>query len=396
MKYKIGNVFKGDRRIWWIFVIFSLISLVAVYSSIGWTSIKRHHSPTFDLLNHALFVLLSYVAIIIVANINRKWITKAIPIVYLLSVFLAFVTCIQGTRWLNIVGVSFQPSELAKLAVVLFTARMVSLYPDQKDDKRFFWILIGLIGGLAMLILPQNFSSALLVGLLGMAVLLFGGINTSRCIKFILAILGVGALVLGIAYLRYRSVVNYSDSSELNVEDVPDTKVLPRLITWGHRIDTRFHPNYDEVTQENKARMAIAQGGFIRFGIGSNVQSRLMTQAHNDFIYAIIIEETGMVGGIVIFLLYCCFYFCCLRVSARCKDAFGSMIVFGLGSLIFFQALIHMLVVLGVGPTTGQNLPLISSGGSAYVIMAIAIGIIQSIASDNKIKDAQGITNGNS
>ena len=389
MKVKIGNVFKGERRIWWIFVIFSLISLVAVYSSIGWTSIKRHHSPTFDLITHAVYVILSYIAIILVANTNRKWITKAVPFVYILSFILALFACLQGTRWLNIVGISFQPSELAKIAVVLMTARLLSMYPDRKDDKKFFWILLGTIGLLAVLILPQNFSSALLVGILGMTVMFYGGMNLRRCLLFCASIAGVGVLVLGIAYGRYKASVNVSDSSTVDIEGVSEVKVLPRLITWGHRIDSRFHPNYDELSQENIARMAIAQGGIVRLGIGSNVHSRLMTQAHNDFIYAIIIEETGMVGGLVIFLLYCWFYFCCLKVAVRCQDTFGSMIVFGLGSLIYFQALIHMMVVLGVGPTTGQNLPLISSGGSAYLMMALAVGIIQSIASDNKIKAAK-------
>ena len=158
--------------------------------------------------------------------------------------------------------------------------------------------------------------------------------------------------------------------------------VLERSETWVNRVDRWLNPNHDELSQENMARMAIARGGVLGAGIGNTVHARLMTQAHNDFIYAIIIEETGMVGGLVVFILYAIFYYRCVRLARRCKGTFGSLIVAGLGTVIYIQALVNMSVAVGVLPVTGQTLPFVSYGGTAYLFLGCGFGVIQSVAAD--------------
>jgi len=165
---------------------------------------------------------------------------------------------------------------------------------------------------------------------------------------------------------------------------VGDKMDMARTSTWGHRLQAWMHPNPNELTQENMARMAVARGGFFGTGIGTTIHGRLMTQAHNDFIYAIIIEETGLLSAILIFLLYALFYFRCIRIATRCNGLFGSLCVAGLGTAIFLQAIVNMSVAVGVLPVTGQTLPFISYGGTAYLFLGCGVGVIQAVAADNK------------
>ena len=167
---------------------------------------------------------------------------------------------------------------------------------------------------------------------------------------------------------------------------VGDKMDVARSGTWGHRLQNWLHPNPDELSQENMARMAVARGEFFGCGIGSTIHGRLMTQAHNDFIYAIIIEEAGMLAAIAIFALYVLFYFRCIHIARHCKGTFGSLSVAGLSTMIFLQALVNMSVAVGVLPVTGQTLPFISFGGTAYLFMGFGVGVIQSVAADNKKK----------
>ncbi|MBQ6096845.1 MAG: FtsW/RodA/SpoVE family cell cycle protein, partial [Bacteroidales bacterium] len=175
----------------------------------------------------------------------------------------------------------------------------------------------------------------------------------------------------------------------LLIGDKMNIPFLARSGTWSSRIDNWLNFNEDELSQESMARMAVASGKLFGVGIGSTIQARLMTQANNDLIYSIIIEETGMVGGLVVFLLYLYLYVRCIKIAIKCKGDFGRMTVVGLGTLIFLQAAIHMSVSVGALPVTGQTLPLISSGGTAYLCMGLALGIIQSVAYDVNLNESK-------
>ena len=204
--------------------------------------------------------------------------------------------------------------------------------------------------------------------------MLFGGVNRKWWWRLFLAGVLVVSVGLAIAYMRY--------DKGTQAETEKTEQILERSTTWGHRIHSWLQPNPDELSQENMARMAIARGGILGKGPGNTVHARLMTQAHNDFIYAIIIEELGMVTGILVLVLYSFFYFRCIRLAWRCKGRFGALAVAGFGTMIYLQALANMCVAVGVLPVTGQTLPFISYGGTAYLFLGCGLGVIQSVAAD--------------
>ena len=269
-------------------------------------------------------------------------------------------------RWfhLPVIG-QFQPSEIAKVILIIFVARMIAKRQENIEDIATFFMLLVSILAVVVLVLPENFSTAALIFLSCYLMMLFGGVKR----KYWWNLLGVLVLVGGVAMFVMLKTGEHSD-------------VLERSETWVNRVDRWLNPNHDELSQENMARMAIARGGVLGAGIGNTVHARLMTQAHNDFIYAIIIEETGMVGGLVVFILYAIFYYRCVRLARRCKGTFGSLIVAGLGTVIYIQALVNMSVAVGVLPVTGQTLPFVSYGGTAYLFLGCGFGVIQSVAAD--------------
>ena len=369
MKRKL-NILAGDTALWVIFFLLSGISLIAVYSSIGRTAITDLNStPNAAFFKHLGLVLTTYVAIIICSHINYRHFAKIFQWLYLISVVLLILVIIMGTeRWLVIPKVGrFQPSEIAKVALIVFTARNIAVNRDRLDEKQTFYFLLIPVVIVCMLVAPENLSTGILIFVTCFLMLFFGGVNKELWWKgfAIIAVLGtVGFLVL------------YFLGDKID---------LFRSPTWGHRLQNWLHPDPDELTQENMARMAVARGGFFHpNGIGTTIHGRLMTQAHNDFIFAIIIEEVGSLVGFFIFALYAWFYFRCIRIASNCKGKFGSLSVAGLGTMIFIQAIVHMSVALGVLPVTGQTLPFISYGGTAYLFMGVGIGVIQAVAADNK------------
>ena len=370
MKRKL-NIFAGDKALWVIFFLLSGISLVAVYSTIGLSAISEQDAtPMHVFFKHLGLVLLTYVAIIILSHINYRFFSKASCWVFYISLILLIVVMFTGgDRWLAIPHLpKFQPSEIAKVALMVFLARSIAVNHEQIEEKRtFYWLLVPVVLT-CLLVAPENLSTGLLIFLACYILLLFGGVNKSMWWKG-LALLAVAALVVfAIFYF------------------VGDKMDVARSSTWGHRLQSWLHPNPDELSQENMARMAIARGEFFGQGIGSTIHGRLMTQAHNDFIYAIIIEEAGMFAAIIIFALYSLFYFRCIHIARHCKGLFGSLSVAGLSTVIFLQALVNMCVAVGVLPVTGQTLPFISFGGTAYIFLGCGVGVIQAVAADNKKK----------
>lgn len=364
---KTSKIFKGDRTLWVVFFLLSIISLVAVYSSIGLYAYSQPGTrPTSLFFKHTLIVLATYFTIIILSKINYRYFSRFAMLGYWASLFLLVVMLALHGRWfhLPVIG-QFQPSEIAKVILIIFVARMIAKRKENIEDIATFFMLLVSILAVVVLVLPENFSTAALIFLSCYLMMLFGGVKR----KYWWNLLGVLVLVGGVAMFVMLKTGEHSD-------------VLERSETWVNRVDRWLNPNHDELSQENMARMAIARGGVLGAGIGNTVHARLMTQAHNDFIYAIIIEETGMVGGLVVFILYAIFYYRCVRLARRCKGTFGSLIVAGLGTVIYIQALVNMSVAVGVLPVTGQTLPFISYGGTAYLFLGCGFGVIQSVAAD--------------
>lgn len=379
---KLAKIFKGDRTIWVVFFLLSIVSLLAVYSSIGLYAYSAFASktPTTLFLRHLLIVVMTYVVVVMLSRINYRYFSRFAVLGYWAAIVLLVVMlALNQGRWVRIPVIGqFQPSEIAKVVLIIFVARMLALKKDHAGDLGQFLMLLIYIAAVVVLVLPENFSTAALIFLSAYIVMYFGGANKKYWWRLFLV--GVVLVIgfLAVSYYKYEKSLNAGSDTEM---------VIERQETWGHRVYSWINPKTDELTQENMARMAIARGGIARLGIGTTVHARLMTQAHNDFIYAIIIEETGMVGGLFVFVLYSIFYFRCVKLTRRCKGRFGALTVAGLGTMIYLQALVNMCVAVGVLPVTGQTLPFISYGGTAYLFLGCALGVIQSVAADVETQD---------
>lgn len=379
---KLAKIFKGDRTIWVVFFLLSIVSLLAVYSSIGLYAYSAFASktPTTLFLRHLLIVVMTYVVVVMLSRVNYRYFSRFAVLGYWAAIVLLVVMlALNQGRWVRIPVIGqFQPSEIAKVVLIIFVARMLALKKDHAGDLGQFLMLLIYIAAVVVLVLPENFSTAALIFLSAYIVMYFGGANKKYWWRLFLV--GVVLVIgfLAVSYYKYEKSLNAGSDTEM---------VIERQETWGHRVYSWINPKTDELTQENMARMAIARGGIARLGIGTTVHARLMTQAHNDFIYAIIIEETGMVGGLFVFVLYSIFYFRCVKLTRRCKGRFGALTVAGLGTMIYLQALVNMCVAVGVLPVTGQTLPFISYGGTAYLFLGCALGVIQSVAADVETQD---------
>ena len=380
---KLLNPFKGDKAIWFIFVVLAIISLVSVFSSIGYTAIITHTTPEKALVRHFLFIVVTFVIVILLSNFDYRKFSGFSLIGFLLAIALLSIVLFKGhsdnvagsgmSRWIYIPLIGrFQPSEFAKVIIIIYLARLLAQEKNNIHEWTTFRKVLLPVVIIAVLIVSDNLSTAVII-----YVISFIMIRLSPAQPKHLWLSTIAMLLFGLALITIGDKMN-----------IP---FLERSNTWASRIDKWLNFNEEEVSQESMAKMAVATGKMTGVGIGSTIQARLMTQANNDLIYAIILEETGMVGGIIVFLLYVFLYIRCIRIAWRCNGYFGRMTVVGLGTMIFVQAAIHMCVSVGALPITGQTLPLISSGGSSYLCMGLAIGVIQSVAYDvNKTNPEQG------
>jgi cell division protein FtsW len=357
---------EGDRTIWGVVLVLSLFSILVVYSTAGW----------HFLFNHIIKLLLGLFAMYVVHKIKFKYFSKLGQIGFLFSLVLLVLVLLIGvsingaSRWLQIAGQQFQPSDIAKLAILIYMARQISKQRDYLDNlKDLAWYVLGPLLLVCALILPNNFSTAALVFINGLALMFVGKIR----IKFI-------AGIIGVAFVGAITIYAAAKFTPLG------TKIMPRSATWVSRIDSFFIDSEgDEQTkdfQQTQALVAIQNGGVTGLGPGKSTQRSILPYSSSDFIYAIIIEEYGLFGGVMALLFYLILLFRAIRISLRIESVFGSLLSIGLMFSLVFQALINMLVSVEIIPVTGQTLPLISMGGTSIVFSCIAIGIVLSVSRD--------------
>ncbi|CAG2533913.1 MULTISPECIES: FtsW/RodA/SpoVE family cell cycle protein [Maribacter] len=383
------NIFqniKGDKAIWAIAALLALFSFLPVYSaSSNLVYVVGNGTPVGHLVKHAILLFLGFGIIYGVHKIPTHFFKGlsmiALPIVLVLLIFvLAQGTSSGGTndsRWIRLplVGFGFQPSNLAAVVLMIYVARYFSKVRDIKitfkESILPLWLPVFLV---VALILPANFSTAAIVFSMVMVLCFLGGYP----MKYLLGIVGTGILFLSIFILTAKAF--------------PD--LFPnRVDTWMSRIDSFSNPDDTEGTyQIERAKIAIATGGIVGKGAGKSVQKNFLPQSSSDFIYAIIVEEYGLVGGFILMLFYMFLLFRIVVVANGCATIFSKLLVLGVGLPIVFQALINMAVAVELFPVTGQNLPLISSGGTSSWMTCLAIGIILS-ASNKSI--AQESASGN-
>ena len=357
---------EGDKTIWGVVLALSLFSILVVYSTAGW----------HFLFSHVTKLLLGLSAMYVVHKIKFKYFSKLGQLGFVFSLFLLVLVLLIGvsvngaSRWLQIAGQQFQPSDVAKLTILVYMARQISKQREYLHDfKDLVWYVLGPLLLVCALILPNNFSTAALVFINGLVLMFVGKIR----FKFIAGIIGF-AFVCALTIYAAAKLTPWG------------TKIMPRSATWVSRIDSFFvDAEGDEQTkdfQQTQALVAIQNGGVMGVGPGKSTQRSILPYSSSDFIYAIIIEEYGLFGGIMALLFYLILMFRAIRIALRVESVFGSLLATGLMFSLVFQALINMLVSVEVLPVTGQTLPLISMGGTSIVFSCIAIGIVLSVSRD--------------
>lgn len=369
----ILDTLKGDKIIWVLVLFLSIISMLAVYSATGTIAQVRSDSYTFSfVLKHISILLLGWGIIYVFHLIDYRYYSRIAQILFLISIPLLLYTMFAGTningasRWVKIpvINLTFQSSDLAKLGIVMYLARLLSKKQDAiKSFKDAFIPLILPVVIITMLIAPMNLSTALIL-FSTCAILLFIGrvsflhlgalFGTSLCVLL---------LFIGILFI------------------LPEDKMMGRMLTWKNRIKSYVNTNDKEVDyQVKQANIAIAKGWPLGQGPGNSVQRNYLPEPYSDFIFAIIIEEYGIVGAIVIMLLYMLFLYRCISIVVKSPKAFGAFLAVGLGLSLTLQAMINMGVAVHLLPVTGVTLPFISMGGSSIWFNSMALGIILSVS----------------
>ena len=364
---------KGDKVIWGVIISLSLFSVLLVYSTAGWKYLFSHLIK----LSVGLFFLYQ------VHKIKFKYFAKigvlgfVISIILLLLVFVIGVTVNGASRWLSVAGVQFQPSDIAKLSILLFMARQLSKYRHEiKDFKFLFLYVLAPLIVICSLILPNNFSTSALIFLNGLVLMFVAKVN----IKYIVSIIGLG--IFGALFIYGIAKISPEISN----------KIMPRSATWISRVDSYFNTKevkkLDQDYQQQQALVAIYNGGFSGVGPGKSTQRNILPYSSSDFIFAIMVEEYGLVlGAIFPMLLYLILFYRALRIATKIASVFGGLICIGLMFSLVFQAFVNMLVSVGVLPVTGQTLPLISMGGTSILFTCITLGIILSVSNDTSDRE---------
>ena len=362
---------KGDKIIWMVFLLLIAISCLEVYSTIGKTVYEKQGGTPMGMFSKHLFILfLGTCVMYAVHHIKYTYFSRFAKMGIIISFALLSVTLLLGSlggksaaRWVLIPLIGqFQPSEIVKIILIVYVARVLALYQDKIKSLDVFKKLIMVIGGICILIFPENFSTAAILFGICFLMMFIGRIN--------LKYLGMIVLVGVIGIVSIFSVL----------QSKPD--LLSRGGTWVNRIEEFRNPDKTAITQSNQAQMAIATGGFFGKFVGNTTQARFLSESHNDFIFAIIIEEGGVILGLVIIILYLILLYRGIQVARRSKGYFGAFCAIGLTIMIVFQALINMFVATGITPVTGQTLPFISYGGTSFLFSCIALGIVLSISAE--------------
>jgi len=361
---------KGDKVIWTIVVFLSLVSLLAVYSATGSLAYREQGGHTEYYLFKQLSVLVMGLLIIYFAHrVNYTVYSRAAQIGFIISIPLLIYTLAFGSnlneasRWIRlpVINLTFQTSDVAKLAIFMYVSRQLSKRQHVITDfKKGFLPIIIPVGIVCVLIMPANMSTALLLGASCMLLCFIGRVP----IKFLLAMVGAGValilLMFAIAWI---------------------TGIKMRTETWLKRIEHFTNNEDSEIPyQVQQANIAIAGGGLLGKGPGNSTQRNFLPHAYSDYIYATIIEEYGIFGAFLILMAYMLLLLRSIRIFRQCPYAFGAFLAVGLSVTLVIQALTNMAVNVGLFPVTGVTLPLVSMGGSSVIFTSFAIGIILSVS----------------
>jgi cell division protein FtsW len=385
----LGSRTKGDKVIWAVVVLLALMSLLAVYSSTGLLAYKMYKGNTeIYLFKQFAFIIAGVMIIYFAHQVNYIIYARVAKILFLISIPLLFYTLFfgvklnEGSRWIRlpIVNMTFQTSDLAKLALIMYISRLLSRKQDQiKDFKKGFLPVILPVAVVCLLIAPANLSTALLIGATCLMLMFIGRVS-GKHLLFTLGITMIPVIFLIVAAMMRDK----TEPSSVIRQPSSHSRLLIRVDTWINRVGNFMYGTKadkdDDNYQVNQAKIAVANGGWIGLGPGNSRQRNFLPHPYSDFIYAIIIEEYGLIGGAIIMFIYLVFLFRSIRIFKKCPFAFGAFLALGLSFTLMIQAIANMAVNVNLFPVTGVTLPLISMGGSSFLFTCLAIGIILSVA----------------
>ncbi len=381
--FKFLKNIKGDKVIWIVVMLLCIFSLLAVYSSTGTLAYKKQGGNTeYYLFKHFLILVFGLILMYLTHLVKYTYYSRVSQIGLIITVPLLLFTLVSGTnlneanRWLTvpIINLTFQSSDVAKLFLIMYLARVLS--KKQEEIKRFrsgFLPVIVPAVIICALILPANFSTAAILFVTCIVIMFIGRIS----LKYIFALGGLGIASIILIFFLAKAA--------------PD--LFPRGGTWISRVDhflNKENADPDANYQVEQAKIAIVSGGFFGKSPGKSTQRNFLPHPYSDFIFAIIVEEYGLIGGGFVVLLYCILFFRVLKITTKCQGNFGAFLSIGIGFSLVFQALINMAVAVHLFPVTGQTLPLVSMGGTSIWFTSISLGIILSVSRRIEIETMGG------
>lgn len=372
---------KGDKTIWAIIAALAIFSFLPVYSaSTNLVYVAGKGSTLGYLLKHAILLVMGFVIVYATHKVPYRYFSGLSVLMMPVVILLLAYTLTQGTvieganasRWISIpiVGIGFQTSTLASVVLMIYVARYLARNKEKeikfKESFLYLWIPVGCV---LALILPANFSTTAITFTMVVILAYLGGYP----FKYLASILGIGVLCLALFILTVKAF--------------PDAMEGSRINTWSNRIENFASGESEDNYQAEKAKIAFASGEIYGKGPGKSVQKNFLPQSSSDFIYAIIGEEFGLIGAILIIFFFLGLLFRLVIIATKTPTIFGTLLVLGVGLPIIFQAMINMGVAVGLFPVTGQPLPLISTGGTSIWMTCFGIGIVLSVSSANPQED---------
>jgi cell division protein FtsW len=388
---QIGRLkFRGDHYIWFAVILLSLLGLLAVYSATGSLAFKKQHGNTeYFAIRHVMFLFGGFFLMYFFHLLDYKYFSRISQMAVWLAIGLLVLTLIFGNdindakRTITVFGVTFQSSDFAKFALIMFIARYLSKNQEELNSYKGFGLIIGYILLICFLIMPENLSTSIVL-FLTCSILLFIGNARLRHLALLAGAFTVMGLIAAGVLLK-----------------TPDSMLPGRAATWKARIENFRGSDSAESFQTTQAKIAIVGGGLMGKGPGKGEQSAYLPHPYSDFIFAVIIEEYGLLfGGLTVIVLYLLILFRSIRIVLKSPKAFGALLAVGLAFSMVLQAFIHMAVATSLFPVTGLTLPLISMGGTSIIFTSAAFGVLLSVSRSveeqgQNLEDEKGVADAN-
>jgi cell division protein FtsW len=379
----------GDKYIWGIVLVLALISILVVYSATGSLAYKMNKGNNeVYLFKQLSFTVIGLMVMYFLHRINYTLFSRIATILFVISIPLLIYTLVfgakinEGSRWIKlpVINMTIQTSDIAKLALFMYISKIMSKKQEViKDFKKGFLPIVIPVALICLLIMPANLSTALLTGATSLLLMFIGRVSLKHIALTILVASIPVIFIVSVAWITYDKADQTEKSKPIVAEKF---KSVGRFGTWVKRVQDYMFASETEVPyQVQQAKIAIAKGSIlIGQGPGNSEQRNFLPQAYNDFIYSIIIEEYGLLGGVIIIFIYLSFLFRCIKIFRKCPYAFGAFLALALSFTLVIQAIANMAVNVNLLPVTGVTLPLVSMGGSSFLFTCAAIGIILSVA----------------